>query len=43
LSLFGPISHTPSTGVPDVRGALLAIALIVIPWSLIVWMIWTLS
>jgi len=44
LSLFDSLYYmAPPPGPPDAVGALLSVALIVIPWLLIGWLIWMLA
>lgn len=44
LSLFEPASESRSSGTPSVGSwAALALALVILPWALIGWMIWVLT
>jgi hypothetical protein len=43
LSFFSSVYEVPEPGANYVLGAVLAVAVVVVPWSLIGWLIWTLT
>jgi hypothetical protein len=41
-TLFGPVHEAPPSGTNYTSWAVLAVLLVVIPWSLVGWLVWTL-